>query len=139
MIKTQDLTKKYKNVLALDRLNLTIEDREIFGYIGPNGAGKTTTIRILSGLMRPTSGQAEVAGVDVVKYPQKAKEVVGYMPDMFGVYRGMRVWEYLDFFGAAEAICSRATWPMASSGVSRSAARLPPSPGCCCSMSPPRG
>jgi ABC-2 type transport system ATP-binding protein len=108
MIVTENLTKKYKNVLALDRLTLRIEDREIFGYIGPNGAGKTTTIRILSGLLRPTSGQARVAGVDVVKHPEKAKEVVGYMPDVFGVYRGMRVWEYLDFFGAAYGLSKAA-------------------------------
>ncbi len=101
MIQTEKLTKKYKDVLALDSLNLRIEPREIFGYIGPNGAGKTTTIRILCGLMKPTSGQATVAGVDVVKHPEKAKAVVGYQPDIFGVYRGMRVWEYLDFFGAA--------------------------------------
>ena len=101
MIATQELTKKYQDVLALDRLNLVVEAGEIFGYIGPNGAGKTTTIRILSGLMRPTSGEATVAGVDVVRHPQEAKKVVGYMPDVFGVYQGMRVWEYLDFFGAA--------------------------------------
>ena len=101
MIATQELTKKYQDVLALDHLNLVVEAGEIFGYIGPNGAGKTTTIRILSGLMRPTSGQATVAGVFVVRHPQEAKKVVGYMPDIFGVYQGMRVWEYLDFFGAA--------------------------------------
>ena len=101
MIATQELTKKYQDVLALDHLNLVVEAGEIFGYIGPNGAGKTTTIRILSGLMRPTSGEATVAGVDVVRHPQEAKKVVGYMPDVFGVYQGMRVWEYLDFFGAA--------------------------------------
>ncbi len=101
MIATKELTKKYQDVLALDHLNLVVEAGEIFGYIGPNGAGKTTTIRILSGLMRPTSGEATVAGVDVVAHPQEAKKVVGYMPDIFGVYQGMRVWEYLDFFGAA--------------------------------------
>lgn len=101
MIVTDALTKIYGDVLALDHLTLTIEAGEIFGYIGPNGAGKSTTIRILSGLMRPTSGSATVADVDVVRYPQEAKRVVGYMPDIFGVYHGMRVWEYLDFFGAA--------------------------------------
>ena len=101
MIATKELTKKYQDVLALDHLNLVVEAGEIFGYIGPNGAGKTTTIRILSGLMRPTSGEAMVAGVDVVAHPQEAKKVVGYMPDIFGVYQGMRVWEYLDFFGEA--------------------------------------
>ena len=108
MIQTEKLTKKYKDVLALDSLNLRIEPREIFGYIGPNGAGKTTTIRILCGLMKPTSGQATVAGVDVVKHPEKAKAVVGYQPDIFGVYRGMRVWEYLDFFGAAYRLATGA-------------------------------
>ena len=101
MIVTAALTKTYGDVLALDDLNLNIGEGEIFGYIGPNGAGKSTTIRILSGLMRPTSGSAHVADVDVVRHPQEAKRVVGYMPDVFGVYHGMRVWEYLDFFGAA--------------------------------------
>ncbi|MCS7048627.1 MAG: ABC transporter ATP-binding protein, partial [Verrucomicrobiae bacterium] len=101
MIETHDLTKRYHDVLALDRLNLRVEPREIFGYIGPNGAGKTTTIRILCGLLKPTHGRATVAGVDVVRHPEKAKLVVGYQPDVFGVYRGMRVWEYLDFFAAA--------------------------------------
>ncbi len=108
MIVTEALTKNYGDVLALDNLNLNIEEGEIFGYIGPNGAGKSTTIRILSGLMRPTSGNARVADVDVVRHPQEAKRVVGYMPDIFGVYHGMRVWEYLDFFGAAYRM-SRAT------------------------------
>lgn len=101
MIVTKALTKRYADVLALDALDLVIEEGEIFGYIGPNGAGKSTTIRILSGLLRPTSGSATVADVDVVRHPQQAKRVVGYMPDIFGVYQGMRVWEYLDFFGAA--------------------------------------
>ena len=101
MIVTAALTKSYGDILALDDLNLDIGEGEIFGYIGPNGAGKSTTIRSLSGLLRPTSGTAHVADVDVVRHPQEAKRVVGYMPDIFGVYHGMRVWEYLDFFGAA--------------------------------------
>ncbi|MBI4024519.1 MAG: ABC transporter ATP-binding protein [Verrucomicrobia bacterium] len=102
MIETRDLTKKYGDVLALDRLNLKIGAGEIFGYIGPNGAGKTTTIKMLVGLLRPTSGTAVVAGQDIVKArPDTLKQLVGYMPDWFGVYRQMRVWEYLDFFGAA--------------------------------------
>jgi ABC-2 type transport system ATP-binding protein len=108
MIATEALTKKYGDVLALDALDLAIGAGETFGYIGPNGAGKSTTIRILSGLLRPTSGRATVAEVDVVRHPQEAKRVVGYMPDIFGVYQGMRVWEYLDFFGAAYRL-SRAT------------------------------
>ena len=104
MIRTEQLTKKYENFLALDHLDLTVGEKEIFGYIGPNGAGKTTTIRILAGMMAPTSGTAMVGGIDVVAHPKRAKEVVGYAPDAVGVYRGMRVWEYLDFFAAAHRI-----------------------------------
>ncbi|NUN92785.1 MAG: ABC transporter ATP-binding protein [Verrucomicrobiae bacterium] len=102
MIETHDLTKRYGAVLALDRLNLKVGKGEIFGYIGPNGAGKTTTIKILVGLLKATSGRARVAGLEVAKAkPDDLKRLVGYMPDWFGVYRQMRVWEYLDFFGAA--------------------------------------
>lgn len=102
MIETRDLTKKYGDVLALDRLSLSIGAGEIFGYIGPNGAGKTTTIKILVGLLKPTSGTATIAGHEVSRTkPDALKRLVGYMPDWFGVYRQMRVWEYLDFFGAA--------------------------------------
>ncbi|MEI6082848.1 MAG: ABC transporter ATP-binding protein [Verrucomicrobiota bacterium] len=104
MIRTENLTKKYENFLALDNLTLNVAEKEIFGYIGPNGSGKTTTIRILAGMMAPTSGKAEVGGIDVVAHPRRAKEVVGYAPDAVGVYRGMRVWEYLDFFAAAHRI-----------------------------------
>ncbi|MCC7519025.1 MAG: ABC transporter ATP-binding protein [Verrucomicrobiae bacterium] len=102
MIETQELTKRYGDVLALERLNLRVGKGEIFGYIGPNGAGKTTTIKILVGLLKATSGKATVAGLEVAKAkPDDLKRLVGYMPDWFGVYRQMRVWEYLDFFGAA--------------------------------------
>ena len=102
MIETRDLTKRYGNVLALDRLSVRVDTGEIFGYIGPNGAGKTTTIKILVGLLKASSGSAVVAGQDVTKArPETLKRLVGYMPDWFGVYRQMRVWEYLDFFGAA--------------------------------------
>ncbi|MDD2706622.1 MAG: ABC transporter ATP-binding protein [Verrucomicrobiae bacterium] len=102
MIETRELTKKYGEVLALDHLSFKIESGQIFGYIGPNGAGKTTTIKMLVGLLKPSSGTAFVAGHDITKTkPDVLKKLVGYMPDWFGVYRQMRVWEYLDFFGAA--------------------------------------
>lgn len=107
MIETADLTKRYRSVLALDRLTLRIGQGQIFGFIGPNGAGKTTTIRILSGLLRPTSGTARIADVDIVREPRHARWLVGYLPDGFGVYPGMRVWEYLDFFAAAYRIPRR--------------------------------
>lgn len=107
MIETFQLTKQYNGFLALKDLNLTIEEGDIFGFIGPNGAGKTTTIRILSTLLLPTVGRALINGIDVRESPYEIKKIVGYMPDSFGVYDGMRLREYLDFFGAAYKIPSR--------------------------------
>jgi len=104
VIETQGLTKRYGKFEALSDLTLTIEDGDIFGFIGPNGAGKTTTIRILSTLLRPTAGVAKVCDIDVTRDPYRVKEVLGFMPDSFGVYEGMRLREYLDFFGAAYRI-----------------------------------
>jgi ABC-2 type transport system ATP-binding protein len=101
VVVTRELTKKYGKLLALDRLTMSVGRGQILGFIGPNGAGKTTAIKILVGLARPTSGSASVAGVDCLTEPRKIKRLVGYMPDMFGVYNNMRVSEYLDFFGAA--------------------------------------
>lgn len=103
-VKIRGLTKVYGGKVALDHLDLDIHRGDIFGYIGPNGAGKTTTIRILSALLWPSSGKAWVEGVDVVQNPFRIKELVGYMPDAFGVYDNMTLYEYLDFFGAAYRI-----------------------------------
>ena len=107
MIRCEGLTKAYDEITALSNLNLEIPRGEVFGYIGHNGAGKTTTIRILAGLLLPTGGSASVAGQDVVTDRKRIKPLVGYMPDSFGVYDQMRVWEYLDFFGAAFKIPRR--------------------------------
>jgi len=104
IIETKNLTKRYNNFLALKDLSLQVEERDIFGFIGPNGAGKTTTIRILATLLEPTSGAAYIDGVNVATHPYEVKKVVGFMPDAFGVYDGMRLREYLDFFGAAYKI-----------------------------------
>ncbi len=108
IIETRDLTKKFNNdFVALDHLNLTIDEGEVFGYIGPNGAGKTTTIRILCGLLEHTSGQAFIAGNEVNRNLRKIRRLAGYLPDSFGVYEEMRVWEYLDFFGACFKVPKR--------------------------------
>jgi ABC-2 type transport system ATP-binding protein len=104
MIETKQLRKQYGSVVALTDLDLKVEKGVIFGYVGPNGAGKTTTIRILCGLMAPTAGSVHIAGVDVVHRPEQVRSIVGYMPDYLTPYEGMRVWEYLDFFGAAYRI-----------------------------------
>lgn len=107
MIRTEGLTKYYGAFCALKELDLEIDKGQVFGYIGPNGAGKTTTIRILAGLMKPTSGRAYIDDIDVTRHPERAKELIGYLPDFFGIYEGMRVYEYLDFFGAAFRIPRR--------------------------------
>jgi ABC-2 type transport system ATP-binding protein len=103
----EHLTKRFGSFTALDDLNLTIPRGRIVGLIGPNGAGKSTTIRILVGLLRPTSGTARIAGADCVAEARRIKRLVGYMPDRFGSYDNMRVHEYLDFFGAAFGIPRR--------------------------------
>ncbi len=109
MIQVQSLSKSFLDyhrgwVSAVSDLSFECRPGEIYGLLGPNGAGKTTTLRILAALLLPTNGRAEIAGVDVVRQPRRIKEVVGYMPDAFGVYENMTLWEYLDFFGAAYRI-----------------------------------
>ena len=100
----EQLSKKYGTFTALEDLSLKLYPGQILGLIGPNGAGKTTAIKILVGLIRPTSGTAQIAGADCVRDSHQIKRLVGYMPDRFGAYDNMRVREYLDFFGAAFGI-----------------------------------
>ena len=107
VVETHELTKCFGEFTALDRLTISLDRGQILGFIGPNGAGKTTAIKILVGLMRPTSGSARIAGADCVRDARKIKRLVGYMPDSFGTYDNMRVREYLDFFGAAFGIPRR--------------------------------
>src|SRR5438067_1254351 len=101
IVETRNLTKRYGNFTALSDLNLSIEKGSIHGFIGPNGAGKTTTMRIVATLLEPSGGQAWVAGYPVTQRPYEVRRRIGYMPDFFGVYDNMKVWEYLDFFAAA--------------------------------------
>jgi len=101
VVQTSNLTKRFGEFTALDSLSISVQRGSILGFIGPNGAGKTTTIKILVGLSKPTSGSASIAGADCVRDARKIKQLVGYMPDVFGSYDNMRVREYLDFFGAA--------------------------------------
>ncbi len=104
MIEIENVTKQYGHLKAVDSLNLQIRKGEIFGFIGPNGAGKTTTIRMLATLLRPTTGKIRIAGLDPEVEPHEVRKIIGYMPDQFGVYPDLVVWEYLDFFGAAYQI-----------------------------------
>src|SRR2546423_2112401 len=104
MIQIRNLRKEYKDLVAVKNLSLDLNAGDIFGFIGPNGAGKTTTIKMLATLLTPTSGVAYVDGIDVVRNPEAVRSVVGYMPDFFGVYDDIKVWEYLDFFPGAYRI-----------------------------------
>jgi len=104
IIEIRRLGKQYGKVTALSDLTLEIEKGAVVGFIGPNGAGKTTTMRILTTLLQPTIGEAWVAGYSVKSQPHQVRRVVGYMPDFFGVYDDMKVWEYLDFFAACYKI-----------------------------------
>ena len=104
MIELVNFSKKYGEFTAVYGLNLKIEAGELYGFIGPNGAGKSTTIRFLATLLKATSGEGTVNGYSVTKEPLAVRRSVGYMPDSFGVYDGMKVWEFLDFFAVAYQI-----------------------------------
>ena len=104
MIELIDFGKDYGEFTAVERLNLKIGAGEMFGFIGPNGAGKSTTIRFLTTLLKPSRGDGIVNGFSVTRDPMDVRKSVGYMPDNFGVYDGMKVWEFLDFFAVAYQI-----------------------------------
>jgi ABC-2 type transport system ATP-binding protein len=104
IIETKDLTKRYGSLTAVEALSLQVEQGAIYGFVGPNGAGKTTTMRMMTTLLRPTAGEAWVAGASVTRDPRGVRRAIGYMPDFFGVYDDMKVWEYLDFFAACYEI-----------------------------------
>ncbi|MEM9410361.1 MAG: ABC transporter ATP-binding protein [Planctomycetota bacterium] len=104
MIELNGFGKDYGNFTAVENLDLHIEEGEMFGFIGPNGAGKSTSIRFLATLLRATRGDGTINGHSVSSDPMGVRQSVGYMPDSFGVYDGMKVWEFLDFFAVAYRI-----------------------------------
>lgn len=101
MLEVKELRKVYGALVAVEGISLELGPGDIFGFIGPNGAGKTSTIKMIATLLRPTSGTARIDGIDVVQDPLAVRPLIGYMPDAFGVYDDIKVWEYLDFFAAA--------------------------------------
>jgi len=100
-ITVHDLTRRFGSFVAVDHVDLEVGKGEIFGYLGANGAGKTTTIRMLCGLLAPTSGDAVVAGYSVTEHPEQVKQAIGYMSQRFSLYPELRVGENLSFFGGA--------------------------------------
>jgi ABC-2 type transport system ATP-binding protein len=103
-IETTDLTKAYNDFVAVDGLNLHVDEGEVFGFLGPNGAGKTTTILMLLGLTQPTSGIARVCGHDPTREPIKVKHSVGYLPEKVGFYEDLTARQNLDYTAALNGV-----------------------------------
>lgn len=101
---TEDLVKRFGGFTAVDRVSVSVNKGEIFGFLGPNGAGKSTTIRILCGLLRPTSGKARVGGLDVSTHPEQVRERIGYMSQRFSLYDDLTVEENIDFFAGIYSV-----------------------------------
>jgi len=97
VIEAVDLTKDFGKIRALNRLNIKVRSREIFGLIGPNGAGKTTALRVISTLLLPTSGSVKVFGLDAVRDAPEVRKIIAYLPEEAGTYRNLSGWEYLQF------------------------------------------
>lgn len=104
MVHIKNLFKHYGKFIALNHLDLDIEKGEFFGFVGPNGAGKTTTMRIISGLLRSDGGIVTVDGIDAIHDNGKIKEMIGYMPDFFGVYDNLKAIEYMEFYASIYGI-----------------------------------
>jgi ABC-2 type transport system ATP-binding protein len=103
----EDLTKRFGDFVAVDRLNLAVRKGEVFGFLGPNGAGKSTTIRMLCGLIKPTSGRASVAGFDVARNPESVRQNIGYMSQRFSLYNDLTVIENLRLFAGLYSVSAR--------------------------------
>src|SRR4051794_2784214 len=107
MLEVKNLRKQYGSLTAVQGIEFTLQPGDVFGFIGSNGAGQTTTIRMLSTLLEPTSGTAGLNGIDILKNPMAIRRMIGYMPDFFGLYDDVKVWEYLDFFATIYQVPSR--------------------------------
>jgi ABC-2 type transport system ATP-binding protein len=102
-VEAVSLTKQFGQIRALDGISFNIKPGEIFGLIGPNGAGKTTTIRMVCTLIKPTSGSLNIFGYDAVKQPEKARQIITYLPEESGAYPNLTGWEYLQFMAKLQA------------------------------------
>ena len=104
VIETKDLVKTYGKFIAVDKLNLRVDEGEVFGFLGPNGAGKTTTILMLLGLTEPTSGKARICDFDPTREPLKVKRITGYLPEKVGFYEDLTARENLDYTAALNGL-----------------------------------
>ncbi len=111
MIELKNLTKKFGNVVAVNRLNLSVSKGEIFGFIGPNGAGKTTTLRMMGGVLAPTEGTVVIDGMNMADKPEEAKKRIGYIPDRPFLYEKLTGMEFMrftaDLYGVEKGIFDR--------------------------------
>ncbi|MBI2985533.1 MAG: ABC transporter ATP-binding protein [Deltaproteobacteria bacterium] len=108
MIRLENLTKHYGRLAAVDSLSLEVQPGEIFGFLGPNGAGKTTTIRVMMGILRPTSGRVALGGYDMEREPEKAKAITGFVPDRPFIYEKLSGSEFLKFVGSLHRVSAEA-------------------------------
>jgi ABC-2 type transport system ATP-binding protein len=107
MLEVKNLRKEYGGLTAVQGISFSLQPGDIFGFIGSNGAGKTTTIRMIATLLEPTAGTAILNNFDIRKDPMAVRRMIGYMPDFFGLYDDVKVWEYLDFFAAIYRVPNR--------------------------------
>jgi ABC-2 type transport system ATP-binding protein len=123
VVRANELTRTFGPFVAVDRVSFEVQRGEIFGFLGSNGAGKTTTIRMLCGLLAPSSGSASVLGLDIARQPQEIKRRIGYMSQRFSLYGDLTVAENLRFWGGAyglfgKRIVERREWGIATAGLS---------------------
>lgn len=111
MIELDNLTKRYGDTLAVDTLNLRVPDGQVFGFLGPNGAGKTTTIRMMMGLLQPTSGSVRLGGHDLAREPVAAKQLCGFVPDRPHIYEKLTGAEFLDLVAGLYAVADAVAAP----------------------------
>jgi ABC-2 type transport system ATP-binding protein len=119
VIKTKELTKRFGELTAVDQVSFEVEKAEVFGLLGPNGAGKSTIIRMLTTLLTPTSGTAEVAGYDIIKNPEKVREKIGLVAEKVILYNRLTAYENLSFFGKLYGFDEKTIKERAEKWVSR--------------------
>lgn len=104
MIEVKNVTKKYGNFIAVNKINFTVKDGEVVGFLGPNGAGKTTTMNMITGFIEPTEGQITINGYDIVKKSKKAKKQIGYMPENVPLYSDLTVKEFVSYMAELKLV-----------------------------------